>query len=70
MSSGEKYISGKTVKIQGILIPDHEFQRAQRKGFRSKESQRWAQKRALGLGDERFLGSPGFPVTKSEGRML
>ena len=52
MSSGEKYISGKTVKIQGILIPDHEFQRAQRKGFRSKESQRWAQKRALGLGDE------------------
>lgn len=32
-----------------LMIPDHEFQRAQKKGFGSKEWQRWAQKRAVRL---------------------
>lgn len=29
------------------MIPNHELQRMQRKDFRSKEWQRWAQRRAL-----------------------
>lgn len=53
------------------MIPDHKLQRMRRKGFRSKEWQRWAQKRALTLGDERCRGGPGSPVrtyvTRSEG---
>lgn len=43
-----------------MMIPDHEFQRVQRKGFGSKKWQRRAQKRAVCLGNEGIRGIPDF----------
>lgn len=48
-----------------LTMRQHCIQKIQKKGFRSKGWQRWAQTRALSLGNEGFLGSPGFPVGPS-----